>query len=43
MKFESDGYEYRITEDGVIHQVNPKPFVYDAEYSVIYDSESYRR
>lgn len=43
MKFESDGYEYRITEDGVIHQVNPKPFVYDAEYSGIYDSESYRR
>lgn len=43
MKFEIKGVEYRITDDGVIHQLRPQPFIYDAEYSAIYDTESYRR
>jgi hypothetical protein len=43
MKFESDGYQYEVAANGVIHQRNPKPFVYDPEYSAIYDTEAYRR
>ena len=36
-----DGYEYETDEYGVIHQVNPEPFVYDPEYVSTYDSAEY--
>ena len=39
----SDGIEYCIDELGIIHQVNPETFVYDANYVSTYDTEAYRR
>lgn len=39
----SDGIEYCIDEFGVIHQLNPQPFKYDASYVSTYDTEAYRR
>lgn len=43
MKFTtSDGVQYERDEYGVIHQVDPKPFIYDAKYSAIYDTPEYR-
>jgi hypothetical protein len=35
------GYEYRQDKYG-IHQVNPKPFTYDATYCATYDTWSYK-
>lgn len=43
MTFETGGYQYQVAKDGVIHQLRPQPFVYDADYSGIYDTEAYRR
>jgi hypothetical protein len=43
MKFEIEETEYCIAADGAIHQLNPKPFIYDKDYAAIYDSENYRR
>jgi hypothetical protein len=43
MKFKtSDGIEYERDGFGVIHQLNPKPFTYDAAYSATYDKPEYR-
>jgi hypothetical protein len=42
MNFRSGGYEYVKDEYG-IHQLNPEPFVYDANYCATYNTESYRR
>ena len=39
----SDGIEYTIDNLGIIHQVNPQPFKYDATYVSTYDTEAYRR
>lgn len=43
MTFECSDAKYEISKDGVIHQLQPKPFVYDESYAAIYDSEKYRR
>lgn len=43
MKFECSDAQYEISADGVIHQLNPKPFIYDAAYAGIYDTDKYRR
>lgn len=43
MKFKVGEYEYHISEDGVIHQTDPKPYIYDKNYSATYDTEPYRR
>lgn len=37
----ADGYEYTQDQHGVIHQVNPEPFVYDPEYLSTYDKGRY--
>ncbi len=37
----SDGVEYLKDQHG-IHQVNPKPFTYDANYCATYDTKQYR-
>lgn len=41
--FTSHGYDYGIDKHGVVTQLNPKPFVYDPEYSAIYDNPEYTR
>ncbi len=38
-----DGFTYRTDECGVLVQVAPQPFKYDAAYSAIYDTDAYRR
>lgn len=43
MKFKIDEDQYEITEDGVIHQLNPKPFVYDQNYVSCYDNPNYQK
>lgn len=43
MKFTCTGTDYRISEDGVIHQVNPQPYTYDKAYYTNYDTEAYSR
>ena len=43
MKFEIDDINYEITPDGVIHQMNPKPFVYDESYVGCYDRPEYQK
>lgn len=42
-RFSSHGFEYRINEDGLITQINPQPFKYDAQYSSTYDTPEYQR
>lgn len=42
MKFDIQNDHYEITPDGVIHQINPKPFIYDTNYISCYDNESYK-
>lgn len=43
MRFKtSDGVEYMRDEFGVIHQLNAKPFTYDAKYSAVYDTPEYK-
>lgn len=37
------GVNYEINEFGVITQLDPKPFVYDAKYSSTYDTFSYKK
>jgi hypothetical protein len=39
----SDGVQYEIDELGIIHQLNPQPFAYDANYVATYDTDAYRR
>lgn len=41
--FESNGYQYTIDDFGIIHQVNPEPFVYDTNYTSVYDTEAYQK
>lgn len=41
--FNSHGIDYEIDEYGVIHQLNPQPYTYDANYVSTYDTEAYRR
>lgn len=43
MTFRSHGFSYETDENGVICQVHPLPFKYDAAYSGIYDTEAYCR
>lgn len=43
MKFTSHSRQYEIQPTGVIYQTDHRPYVYDAEYSAIYDKELYRR
>lgn len=43
MKFESHGRKYEVDQYGVIVQVDHRPYVYDAAYSAIYDTEAYRQ
>lgn len=42
MTFRSHGYTYLQDEFG-IHQLNPEPFTYDANYCATYNTEAYRR
>ena len=42
-RFESLGVLYDKNEFGVIIQVDPKPFIYDAKYSATYDTFSYKK
>lgn len=41
--FTSHGREYGIDQYGVIHQLDAKPYIYDARYVSTYDTEAYRR
>lgn len=43
MKFESHGRKYEIDRFGVIVQTDHRPFVYDPNYSAIYDKPEYVR
>jgi len=43
MNFTSHGYEYSIDHLGVIHQLNPQPYVYDQTYVSTYDTDEYKR
>lgn len=43
MKFSSHGRKYELTETGAIHQLDAKPFVYDAKYSSTYDTPEYTK
>lgn len=42
-RFEVGGILYDKDDFGVLKQVDPKPYVYDAKYSSTYDTESYRK
>jgi hypothetical protein len=41
--FNSLGEQYGIDQYGVIHQLDPKPFTYDAKYVSTYDTPEYQR
>jgi hypothetical protein len=43
MRFEIDEDIYEITSDGIIHHINPKPFIYDQNYVSCYNKEGYQR
>lgn len=43
MKFESHGRKYEIDRFGVVVQTDHRPFVYDPNYSAIYDKPEYVR
>ncbi len=43
MNFTAKGRKYEIDQFGVITQQDHRPFVYDPNYSAIYDSEQYKR
>jgi len=43
MNFTAKGRKYGIDKFGVITQLDHRPFVYDPNYSAIYDSEQYKR
>ena len=43
MNFTAKGRKYGIDKFGVITQQDHRPFVYDPNYSAIYDSEQYKR
>jgi hypothetical protein len=42
-KFEIDGAEYKTDRYGVVHQVNPEPYLYDGNYCATYDTPEYVR
>lgn len=42
-KFQIDGVEYKTDRYGVIHQVNPEPYLYDGNYCATYDTPEYTR
>jgi hypothetical protein len=42
-EFKIDDYHYCIDEFGAIHQLNPRPFVYDLSYVSTYDTPTYQR
>lgn len=41
--FTAGEVQYQIDEMGIIHQINPRPYRYDANYVATYDTEAYRR
>lgn len=41
--FKAFGYDYQVDQYGVIHQLNPDPFIYDAKYNSTYDTPKYVR
>jgi hypothetical protein len=41
--FNSNGTQYGTDEYGVIHQMNPQPYTYDAAYVSTYDTPEYQR
>lgn len=43
MKFEVKGRKYQVDKFGVITQLDHRPFVYDPQYSAIYDRPEYTR
>lgn len=43
MTFTAHNRKYEIDKFGVITQTDHRPFMYDPEYSAIYDKEQYRR
>lgn len=43
MKFTAKGRKYEVDKFGVITQIDHRPFVYDPEYSAIYDKPEYKR
>jgi len=43
MKFKANGWQYEVDRFGVVNQVQFVPFVYDAEYSAIYDKPEYKQ
>jgi hypothetical protein len=43
MNFVSHERHYEVDEHGVINQTDPKPFIYDKEYSRIYDTPEYQQ
>ena len=43
MTFISHGRHYCIDQYGVVHQLDAKPYTYDAGYVATYDTDAYRR
>ena len=43
MKFTAKGRKYEIDKFGVIQQTDHRPFVYDPQYSAIYDEPQYKQ
>ena len=41
-QFESQGTQYSVDNLGIVHQLNPKPYVYDKEYVSTYDKPEYK-
>jgi hypothetical protein len=42
MKFTAKGANYVIDQFGVVHQLNPEPYVYDETYASTYDTPEYK-
>lgn len=43
MKFTAKGRKYEIDKFGVVTQLDHRPYIYDPQYSAIYDEEKYKR
>ncbi len=43
MNFTAKNRKYEISNIGVITQLDHRPFIYDSNYSAIYDTEQYKR
>jgi len=43
MKFTAKGRQYEVDKFGVIHELNPEPFVYDLNYVSCYDGPEYQK